>query len=85
VRQHLVSHHFTFDDGEQARLGRCPQRHIWPAERVHRGLAVARSRLPITVPAVPRWWIVVASAGTALAAGLMNVAEAAAAAKPERP
>jgi hypothetical protein len=24
------------------------------------------------VPAVPRWWIVVASAGTALAAGLMN-------------
>ncbi|WIX84823.1 class I SAM-dependent methyltransferase [Amycolatopsis sp. DG1A-15b] len=32
VRQHLVSHHFTFDEGRQARLSRCPQRYIWPAE-----------------------------------------------------
>ena len=32
VRQHLVSHHFTFGEGRQARLGRCPQRYIWPAE-----------------------------------------------------
>ncbi len=32
VRQHLVSHHFTFGEGRQARLSRCPQRYIWPAE-----------------------------------------------------
>ncbi|MBE1501782.1 SAM-dependent methyltransferase [Amycolatopsis lexingtonensis] len=32
VRQHLVSHHFRFGDGREARLGRCPQRYIWPAE-----------------------------------------------------
>ncbi|MEV7099570.1 methyltransferase domain-containing protein [Amycolatopsis sp. NPDC051045] len=32
VRQHLVSHHFTFGSGRQARLSRCPQRYIWPAE-----------------------------------------------------
>ncbi|GLY34262.1 methyltransferase [Amycolatopsis sp. NBRC 101858] len=32
VRQHLVSHHFTFGEGRSARLGRCPQRYIWPAE-----------------------------------------------------
>ena len=32
VRQHLVSHHFTFAEGRQARLSRCPQRYIWPAE-----------------------------------------------------
>jgi SAM-dependent methyltransferase len=32
VRQHLVSHHFTFDSGRQARVSRCPQRYIWPAE-----------------------------------------------------
>jgi len=34
LRQHLVSHHFTFDQdgGRQARLGRSPHRYIWPAE-----------------------------------------------------
>ena len=32
VRQHLVSHHFTFDDGRQARLFRSKHRYIWPAE-----------------------------------------------------
>jgi SAM-dependent methyltransferase len=32
VRQHLESHHFTFGEGRQARLSRCPQRYIWPAE-----------------------------------------------------
>jgi SAM-dependent methyltransferase len=32
VRQHLVSHHFTFGDGRQARVGRSPHRYIWPAE-----------------------------------------------------
>ncbi|HET6704850.1 class I SAM-dependent methyltransferase [Amycolatopsis sp.] len=32
VRQHLVSHHFTFGAGRQARLSRCPQRYVWPAE-----------------------------------------------------
>lgn len=32
VRQHLVSHHFTFDEGRQARLGRSPHRYVWPAE-----------------------------------------------------
>jgi SAM-dependent methyltransferase len=32
VRQHVVSHHFRFDDGTQARLFRSPHRYIWPAE-----------------------------------------------------
>jgi SAM-dependent methyltransferase len=32
LRQHIVSHHFRFDDGEQARLFRSPHRYIWPAE-----------------------------------------------------
>ncbi|MEY9838231.1 class I SAM-dependent methyltransferase [Streptacidiphilus sp. EB103A] len=32
VRQHLVSHHFTFDDGRQARLHRSEHRYVWPAE-----------------------------------------------------
>ncbi|TDU02130.1 methyltransferase family protein [Streptomyces sp. 846.5] len=32
LRQHLVSHHFTFDDGRQARLHRSKHRYIWPAE-----------------------------------------------------
>jgi SAM-dependent methyltransferase len=32
VRQHLVSHHFTFDESRQARLFRSPHRYIWPAE-----------------------------------------------------
>lgn len=32
VRQHLVSHHFGFGDGREARLFRSPHRYIWPAE-----------------------------------------------------
>jgi SAM-dependent methyltransferase len=32
LRQHIVSHHFTFDDSQQARLLRSPHRYIWPAE-----------------------------------------------------
>ena len=32
LHQHVVSHHFTFGDGRQARLGRSPHRYIWPAE-----------------------------------------------------
>ncbi|HEX9999991.1 MAG TPA: class I SAM-dependent methyltransferase [Actinoplanes sp.] len=32
VRQHLVSHHFWFDQGKQARLFRSPHRYVWPAE-----------------------------------------------------
>ncbi|GII77495.1 methyltransferase [Sphaerisporangium rufum] len=32
LRQHVVSHHFRFDDGREARLGRSPHRYIWPAE-----------------------------------------------------
>jgi SAM-dependent methyltransferase len=32
LRQHLVSHHFTFDESRQARLFRSPHRYIWPAE-----------------------------------------------------
>ncbi|GLY69312.1 class I SAM-dependent DNA methyltransferase [Amycolatopsis taiwanensis] len=32
VRQHLVSHHFTFGESRQARLARSPHRYIWPAE-----------------------------------------------------
>jgi SAM-dependent methyltransferase len=32
LRQHLVSHHFTFGEGRPARLDRSPHRYIWPAE-----------------------------------------------------
>jgi SAM-dependent methyltransferase len=32
LRQHVVSHHFWFDDGMQAQLFRSPHRYIWPAE-----------------------------------------------------
>lgn len=32
LRQHVVSHHFRFDDSKQARLTRSPHRYIWPAE-----------------------------------------------------
>ncbi|GID96360.1 class I SAM-dependent methyltransferase [Amorphoplanes digitatis] len=32
LRQHVVSHHFRFDDSRQARLYRSPHRYIWPAE-----------------------------------------------------
>jgi hypothetical protein len=32
LRQHLVSHHFQFGDGREARLMRSPHRYIWPAE-----------------------------------------------------
>ena len=32
VRQQLVSHHFTFGEGREAWLFRCPQRYISPAE-----------------------------------------------------
>ncbi|MCM6775543.1 class I SAM-dependent methyltransferase [Nocardia sp. CDC159] len=32
VNQHLVSHHFYFDDSNQARVFRSPHRYIWPAE-----------------------------------------------------
>ncbi|MGW3293553.1 methyltransferase domain-containing protein [Streptomyces xiamenensis] len=32
LRQHVVSHHFHFDESRQARLGRTPHRYIWPAE-----------------------------------------------------
>ena len=32
LRQHLVSHHFTFDESQHARLIRSPHRYIWPAE-----------------------------------------------------
>lgn len=32
TRQHIVSHHFRFDERGQARLFRTPQRYIWPAE-----------------------------------------------------
>ncbi|XVQ88543.1 class I SAM-dependent methyltransferase [Microbispora siamensis] len=32
LRQHIVSHHFTFDEGGQARLFRSPHRYVWPAE-----------------------------------------------------
>ena len=30
--QHLVSHHFTFGEGRQARVSRSPHRYVWPAE-----------------------------------------------------
>jgi SAM-dependent methyltransferase len=32
VAQQVVSHHFRFGDGRQARLSRTPHRYIWPAE-----------------------------------------------------
>jgi SAM-dependent methyltransferase len=32
LRQHVVSHHFTFDESTHARLFRSPHRYIWPAE-----------------------------------------------------
>jgi len=34
LRQHVVSHHFTFEEsgGRKARLGRSPHRYIWPSE-----------------------------------------------------
>ena len=32
LRQHLVSHHFTFDDSRHAQRFRSPHRYIWPAE-----------------------------------------------------
>ncbi|MGV9345614.1 class I SAM-dependent DNA methyltransferase [Streptomyces spiralis] len=32
LHQHVVSHHFHFDDTQQARLFRSPHRYIWPAE-----------------------------------------------------
>ncbi|MFI7502767.1 class I SAM-dependent DNA methyltransferase [Streptomyces sp. NPDC049687] len=33
LRQHVVSHHFRFDEeGRRARLDRSPHRYIWPAE-----------------------------------------------------
>jgi len=32
LQQRVVSHHFTFDESREARLGRSPHRYIWPAE-----------------------------------------------------
>ena len=32
LAQHVISHHFTFDESGQARLFRSPHRYIWPAE-----------------------------------------------------
>jgi len=32
LNQHVVSHHFRFDDSQQAQLFRSPHRYIWPAE-----------------------------------------------------
>ena len=32
LHQHVVSHHFHFDDTKQAQLFRSPHRYIWPAE-----------------------------------------------------
>jgi len=32
LHQHVVSHHFTFDESRHARLDRTPHRYIWPAE-----------------------------------------------------
>lgn len=32
LRQLLVSYHFRFDEGKQARLTRSPHRYVWPAE-----------------------------------------------------
>ena len=32
AEQHLVSHHFRFGDGRQARVSRSPHRYVWPTE-----------------------------------------------------
>jgi hypothetical protein len=32
LRQRVVSHHFRFGDGKDARLSRSPHRYIWPTE-----------------------------------------------------
>jgi len=32
LNQRIVSHHFTFDEGRDARLFRSPHRYVWPAE-----------------------------------------------------
>lgn len=32
LNQHLVSHHFRFDEGKHARLSRSRHRYVWPAE-----------------------------------------------------
>ncbi|RBM09382.1 class I SAM-dependent methyltransferase [Streptomyces sp. PT12] len=32
LRQHVVSHHFRFDETKEARLFRSPHRYVWPAE-----------------------------------------------------
>lgn len=32
LRQRVVSHHFTFGDGREARLVRTPHRYVWPSE-----------------------------------------------------
>jgi SAM-dependent methyltransferase len=32
LKQHVVSHHFTFGEGREARISRSPHRYIWPAE-----------------------------------------------------
>jgi SAM-dependent methyltransferase len=32
LHQHVVSHHFRFDETQQARLFRSPHRYVWPAE-----------------------------------------------------
>ena len=32
LHQRVVSHHFRFDEGRQAELGRTPHRYIWPSE-----------------------------------------------------
>jgi hypothetical protein len=32
LHQQVVSHHFRFGDGNQARLFRSPHRYVWPAE-----------------------------------------------------
>lgn len=32
LHQHVVSHHFRFGEGREARLSRSPHRYIWPAE-----------------------------------------------------
>jgi hypothetical protein len=32
LHQHVVSHHFRFGEGREARLFRSPHRYIWPAE-----------------------------------------------------
>jgi SAM-dependent methyltransferase len=32
LKQHLVSHHITYDDSRRGRVSRTPQRYVWPAE-----------------------------------------------------